>query len=1001
MLQDRKTVRKLRAALDQHTSPNPKSSKPRSFPRLNPGNDERQFERFVRAIRQINNLSDARRARSEIVSQLKRESLVESQDQVFLRRLETGKYLLDQRIGKLSGVGPTITRRDNSPSLEVRDSSLKPRNTSVIEILHDASGLSYFMEYMDRQHLMSLVQFWIVVEGFRDPLEDGIDPRSPKSGALSHWKESDRIDLAQINEAYLSKPGFKVPSKSSEAIEEFLNSGNEASDAQYLYARQAIMQVHSAILDELQDVHFPKFKKSDLYYKYLSSETPALQKLKTASRTAQTPLVSPISEDYTLKPPLSRSASAHTAKRADIRRNALSNSDLRSSAGDLDPWANQIRQSLDEVKTSGPLFNDDDIETDPLARSTQSLGQDSVDGEDYEGSRENMVEAMEDALNDIMSDSRQPDGMKSSLVDAPDSHFSSIRDDDSPRSSADLLRVESGFSDKAREKPNLASLGLVNSAGRIGVFTDNDLFGDEEKFSEDEHVDEDKFGDEKAPEDEIQEAAPGDLGLVEAISALATEIERLIAQESVVDSLTRKAELTNNVAELRILGKSKSSLQREIRRKELQRQQYVVQEGDNSLYGRANVQIKSIMVGREDDGQEYALYIIEVQRQANEQTSAASWAVARRYSEFHELNQRLRRYYPAIRHLEFPRRRLVMKLQRDFLEKRRLALQNYLRELLRLPAVCRSRDLRAFLSQRAIISTSDNTVDGAQRDIISRIYSSVADGMDEFFGNIPVLDQLSVAGQNLISAATSHLSTITPGTPSSSLTTAAAESESSLLSTSAEARAELLAFDPSNSTSATEQPFFPPSITETTAPPPPFVKPISDLFVETFSLNRGNSWLRGRAVVVVLHQLLGGTVERRTRDMAHSLVAEDNLLRYINLAKDTFYPPTADGSPSQTLKRDWAPRTPEQKSKSKREASVLLATLIPDLAGGVVGRGNAQEAGRKIFAAMNNGRLVGHLVFEILDRLVDGIILGEKKGVAAASVSTRDGKGTVGNKKGM
>jgi hypothetical protein len=38
------------------------------------------------------------------------------------------------------------------------------------------------------------------------------------------------------------------------------------------------------------------------------------------------------------------------------------------------------------------------------------------------------------------------------------------------------------------------------------------------------------------------------------------------------------------------------------------------------------------------------------------------------------------------------------------------------------------------------------------------------------------------------------------------------------------------------------------------------------LFLEAFELNRGNNWLRGRAVVVVLHQLLGGTIERsRTR----------------------------------------------------------------------------------------------------------------------------------------
>ena len=972
MLQDRKTVRKLRAALDQHTTLQSSPAKQRVLPQLTSNSDERQFERLIRAIKQIKILSDARRVRSDVASQIKRVSLAEAPDQVLLRRLETGKYLLDQKISRLTASKAVATEVAHSPSLEVRENPLQSKKASILDVLHHSAGLSYFMEYMDRRNRMALVQFWIVVEGFRDPLEDGIDPTSPTSGALSHWKQSDRSDLAQIYEAYLSKPEFKVPEKSKRAIENFLESGESATDAQFLYARQAVMRSHAAVLEELQDIHFPGFKKSDLYYKYLSSENPTLQRLKTTSKPPRPPSISPIAENHTAKPSLSRTSSAAATEKNQIRRNAASSSDLRLTPDASNPPLNQSRRSLDEVNISGPLFNDNDHEDDPLARSTQSLGQGSVNGEDDEDSRDTMVEAMGEALNDIMAYDKAAQDGHPSLFDTSDSLFPANIESDSPRTSGEIVRVESGFSDKGREKPNLASLGLVNSAGRIGVFTDNDLFGDEEQFLEDEHADEDKAVDSRGPEEEVQEAAPGDLGLAEAISALATDIERLVAQESVVDSLTRKAELTNNTAELRILGKSKSSLQREIRRKELQRQQYIVQEGDNSLYGKANVHIKSIMVGREDDGQEYALYVVEVTRQASEQTPTASWAVARRYSEFHELHQRLRRYYPIIRHLEFPRRRLVMKLQRDFLEKRRLALQSYLRELLRLPAVCRSRDLRAFLSQRAIGSMGDTSADGAQRDIISRIYSSVADGMDEFFGNIPVLDQLSVAGQNLISAATSQLNTGTTMTPTSSIMAAATENESNLLSSSAEARAELLALDTSvpalsSSTSSLEA-------------APPFVKPISDIFLETFSLNRGNSWLRGRAVVVVLHQLLGGTVERRTRDLARSLVTEENLLKYLNLAKDTFYPPEADGSPGQTLKREWPPRTPEQKAKSKREASVLLATLIPDLAGSVVGRSNAQEAGRKIFAMMNNGRLLGHLVFTIFDRVVDDILLGEGSG---------------------
>ncbi len=571
-----------------------------------------------------------------------------------------------------------------------------------------------------------------------------------------------------------------------------------------------------------------------------------------------------------------------------------------------------------------------------------------------------MVEAMEAALTGIMHDDTEVDdsrdeargeaSIRDSLFDNSEPSFLGARVTDSPRSSGEMKRNTSLVPDQTdREKPNLASLGLVNTSSRIGVFTDNDLFGDEEKFLEDEKTDEEDSADEKPIDDEIHEAAPGDLGLAEAISALTADVERLVAQESVVDTLTRKAELTNNVAELRILGKSKSSLQREIRRKELQRRQYIVQESDNSLYGRASVNIKSIMVGREDDGQEFALYVIEVQRDAGENMPAASWAVARRYSEFHELHQRLRNKYAAVRSLDFPRRRIVMKLQRDFLHKRRISLEQYLRELLRLPAVCRSRDLRAFLSQSAIISNTDSDRDGQRRDIVSRIYNSVTDGMDEFLGNVPVLDQLSIAGQNLISAATSQFNTMQPAASSNGTLPIAPEDPIQ----NDEARAELLAFEPERpNTNRADQ-------------LEPFVKPICDIFLETFDLQRGNNWLRGRAVVVVLHQLLGGTVERKVREMAKSLFTEAALLKYISLLKDTLW------TPGGQTRRENIPRTQQEKAKTKVEASVMLATLVPDLAGNVVGKANAQAASRRLAATANNGRLNAHLAFAILDEIVD------------------------------
>jgi len=314
---------------------------------------------------------------------------------------------------------------------------------------------------------------------------------------------------------------------------------------------------------------------------------------------------------------------------------------------------------------------------------------------------------------------------------------------------------------------------------------------------------------------------------------------------------------------------------------------------------------------------------------------AATWVISRRYSEFHDLNKRLRGKFPQVRNLEFPRRQMMLKLQKDFLHKRRIGLEKYLRvsrlhriqreadsviqELLLIPAVCRSRELRAFLSQAAI-----NPADALRNqnlnsnDFVSRIYNSVADGMEEFLGNIPVLDQLSVAGQNLISAATTQLAATTPVTDSLTSSTIDAEAE-----------AELLAYEKQDL--------------------PPFVKPITDLFLETFELNRENNWLRGRAVIVVLHQLLGGTIERKVRESFDTLLSERNISGYVDALRGSMWP--------NGRLRVGAERTQGDRARSRKEAAEVLGTLVPELASSVVGRGNAQIAARKLEGTVNNARL--------------------------------------------
>ena len=822
------------------------------------------------------------------------------------------------------------------------------------ETLYDVAGLSYFMEFMDRFHLVCYIQFWITADGFQTSLEksDRASRTHPLENSHTSWTEADEQMMQRLLDRFLRNPAISRLAKDVSAVEAFLDAGAPPTASRYRAARQAILESQNNVFREMEREHFPKFQTSEAYLQWIGFDP--------TERSAR--VFQPMQhQSGTFKKPLPK----NTDQQA-LARTSLSTDNLRGSAnqsGSLSRDARKMallsatRRSLDEDRGRKPLFaHDADSDDGALAASTARF--------DNASSRHSEIrQTGKDAEMKSESRPRRPSfGANEGLRSSSEAHLQTLH-------ASQLQRSSNSF-----DKPSLDSLGLLGTPSKRTVFTTDDLFGEKSELWEDDDTHSQASND---GEEVVREAKPGDLGLPEAIEALSIDIEKLEAQQSILQSLTSKAELTNDSAELKILRKSTSALEREVRRRELQRQQFIIQASDHNLYRKANVFITSVHVGKEHDGHEFAIYDVNVQRSAFDNMPKASWKIAKRYSEFHDFHRRIRTRFPNVRHVPFPKRQVVPTLHNDFVQRRRATLEQYLRFLLRDNNICQSLELRAFLSEQPIRSPRQHrlSVASARRDTIHRLYATLSQGLEDFQGNGHVLDQLSFAGQNLISAVTSAsgipIRLEDPSSHSTSSLSADAVAQPVLAvgdpRTSAEAQAEIAAFGRTSHVTTSSE-----ASTRGASTHRPgnvaFIEPIARGFSALFQTNASNNWLRGRAVVIVLQQLLGGTVERRTREIFRSLTTAASLAGYIDNIRNALWP---NGQARPTPPE----RSKAAKARTRRDAEEVLSALIVQNAGSIVGRSAARDAAKRLIRCLSNGRLNQHLIYTILDEMTPVLLL--------------------------
>ncbi|KAG5363830.1 Sorting nexin-12 [Yarrowia sp. B02] len=911
------------------------------------------------------------------------------------------KFIRNTTATASSTISSSSTTSEEQIVAALRHEKLK---YGLSDVLNDPSCLQWFMEFADQRSRMVLLQFWLTVNSIKDPLEefagktqedldldseDQSDDEDIPVGVTASQLKQSRDDVETIYEMYfqghMEGPQLVVDPRSFNDVRTFVESKHPTMD-QYRLARKGILRTQRAAFQKLEKCDLEDFKKSDLFSKFLAIQpteqqiaayqkkkkkwgvTDMFKKLDTPKRkpVGSAPSVphhdnksSPEKRDKSYQPYHDKHDHHHQDKRNSHMSSDGANASLLDEvdAEENDEF-NSHYSSLDQKPQDKSLLDLNDTQSEKAAPQSAPL----ISLDDPASSRPTTPPPQQPASagESQLSQSEAVQAALKSIMDSPSGTRDPLFDDDDDFGIFGSKRPGSKlFEDNSRPGSKL----FDGSRPASKLFDDSDYDeSDMEKVqssvvaSLSQSLDEDQIkaldtADAIPPEEEsfsLHFASPGDLGLTEAIKTLTIDIDKLKGQVKVLEPLLRKAELTNNTNEIRILSKSVSSLQREINNKEMQRQQYIVQETDNSLYGRSAIAIHNAVSSHDKMGNEFVVYLVEVTRHSDdsdkEGASSATWIVARRYSHFLQLHQHLIRSFPYISRIPFPKKKVVIKFnQKSFVDSRKVQLEAYLRELLKMPEICNSVAYRAFLSSHNFVTKYKSVAEeGLRADADNRV--SLRDELrvaTNFFANDGLLSES--LNSNLEGANGSNKSSASLAESAQAAPASAASGTSSTTTTAPKKESKI-----SNAT---------------------FVKPISDLFVKLFRLDRGDGLiLRGRAIVIVIQQLLGGTIERRVRDSLNAHVAnEQSVSNYLQLLLNNVWP---DGK----FRSAGEARSVHEKTSTRHHAKTLLEAAIVDFSSKVVGTSNSKYAAHNLFMMLQNPILNRQLVLLILDELVNELL---------------------------
>ncbi|CCH59155.1 hypothetical protein TBLA_0B03140 [Henningerozyma blattae CBS 6284] len=907
------------------------------FPRLSIDFTEKQFETFLKCLNSLNTKSDLKVLQLQLIPcllKINRTPVLTKDEQIFQKRLilslnliKSKLYIIDPKSKRasltLNSTASTLDDSSSSIDTLLKEFEFIIKTISLDTILLDKNCITYFFEYLKSLPTNDgeiILEYWLTVKKIKNPLENPFSDTF-----VATLSKADLLNIWDIKEKYFNQENnLQVMNKINQELtnniqytttdeEQFCSDTDTSS-----LVRKSILLLQIQSETILNDKYFENFKKSDFFLKMVSNPNFNSNELYSLFFKND----NKISRSRTRK---DRSSSLVDQKPQNVNAvKIFTNPNLNEA---LDNILHEDTKRVHK-KTKSPndfLFGEDNL----FNNSTPKLFEDER-SKVY--SSPNILKDRNKSTQSEMLQKNRP-VLKTS---SSDPEFINI-----VTTSPILTSVDSNSDSDLDDM-----IGKNSSQSALNADSDVD--------------DEDIFEDNKS----LIKQTSKNINFKEEIGNLTISMDQIEKELNLLKHLLLKAELTNSKEQLHILQKSQRSLTRELINKDLLKQQYIVQENAKSLYGKTKLFIRSYFSDDIfDDGNEIVYYLITVNYIINGQLK--TWEVARRFSEFVKLNSHLKRHFKKlVYHLQgkdgFPKKvhvSLKYHISKTLLyDERKSKLENYLRQLLIIPEICEDDFLKKFLTNtgnfRDTLKTNLNNVESNNSDTEEEPRSpSEAPSMTSSMSNL--------LSEN---SARSHLFSepLIEDTPLR--TTSIASGQTAPLSPGN---------DDHNFTQINYDNFEAQSYKSRS-----FIKPISDLFINIFSLNKFNSgWLRGRAVVVLIQQLFGSTTEKYIRDSFRRYTTEQHIAEELYRLKVHLW--GLDGLKRKNRQKSSEvslEKTKLELLKNRTNSKKMFQTLMIELCGRVVGGHRSKKASNRIHDMLQNSYLNASLLFEILDATLDEFI---------------------------